>query len=276
MLAMPESVYDARSELADPRRFVERSLGDLRRSVPISWRFFLASLRGRHRRSLFGYVWLLAPAAAATSICVYLQSRGIFRVGDTQLPYAVHVLSGLVLWQTFVDALNSPLQQLWASRAMITRSRVPHEAILLSGLYDVALNCLVRLAALAAVLAVFRVAPAASVLLFPLGMLVLALLGFAFGLAATPFGLLYDDVRHGILLLAGFWFFLTPVLYPAPAAGPLRFNPVTPLLDTSRSWILSHETGPGFFLVAGAAAVLLVGAWVGYRIARPHLIARLG
>jgi len=273
---MAETVFSARSELADPAGFIAGAGRDLRRALPVGWRLFRANLRSRHRRSLLGYLWLLLPAVAATLICVYLQSRRIFSVGPTELPYAVHVLSGLVLWQVFVDALNAPLQQLWAGRPVITRSRVPHEAVMLSGFYEVALNALVRLGVLAAVLAAFEVVPGASVLLLPLGMLTLALLGFAIGLLAAPLGLLYDDVRHGLALLAGFWFFLTPILYPAPAGGLLRLNPVTPLLETSRSWILSPGTSAGFFLVTGAAAVLLVGAWLCYRLARPHLVARLG
>lgn len=274
--AMAETAFSARPELAAPGRFLAAAGRDLARSPPVAWRLFRAGLRSRHRRSLLGYFWLLLPAAAATLICVYLQSRRIFSVGATDLPYAVHVLAGLVLWQTFVDALNAPLQQLWAGRTMITRSRVPHEAVLLGGLYDVALSGLIRLAALAAVLAAFGIVPAASAALVPLAMLALALLGFAFGLAAAPLGLLYDDVRHGLSLLAGFWFFLTPILYPAPMSGPLLLNPVTPLLDTGRGWILAGGTGPGFFLVTGAALLLLVVAWLGYRLARPHLVARLG
>ncbi len=273
---MAETIFSARPDLADPAGFAARARRDLRRALPVGWRLFRANLRSRHRRSLLGYVWLLLPAAAATLICVYLQSRRIFSVGPTELPYAVHVLAGLVLWQVFVDALNSPLQQLWAGRTIITRSRVPHEAVLVGGLLDVLLSALVRLLVLGAVLAAFGVMPAASALLLPLGMLALALLGFAFGLAAAPLGLLYDDVRHGLALLAGFWFFLTPILYPAPAAGLLRLNPVTPLLDTSRGWILSGAAGAGFFLVTAAAAVLLVVAWLGYRLATPHVVARLG
>ena len=273
---MAETVYSARPELADPAGFLRRALADLRGSAPIGWRLFRAGLRARHRRSLLGYFWLLLPAAAATLICVYLQSRRIFDVGATPLPYAVHVLAGMVLWQTFVDALNAPLQQLHAGRQMITRSRVPHEALMLSGLYEVGLNGLVRLAVLAAALAAFGIVPAPSMALLPLGMLALMLLGFAFGLLAAPWGLLYDDVRQGLIVFTGFWFFLTPIVYPAPDSGWLRLNPVTPLLETTRSWIVAPVASKGFFMVTAGALVTLVGAWLLYRLARPHAVARLG
>lgn len=274
--AVPETVYSAAPELADPRAFAARAAADLRRSLPIGWRLFRANLRARYRRSLLGFAWLLFPAAAATLISAYLQSRRVFAVGETELPYVLHVLVGIVLWQVFVDALNAPLQQLGAGRQMITRSRVPHEALLFAGLCEVALNAAVRLAALAAALAVLGLVPAASVLLVPLGMAALAALGLAVGLAVAPLGLLYDDVRPGLMLAVAFWFFLTPIVYPTPAGGPLRFNPVTPLLDTARGWVVAPEAGVGFFIVFGLALAALAGAWLVYRLARPHVVTRLG
>src|SRR5262245_15954080 len=105
---MAETVYSARPELADPAGFVRRALADFGRSLPIGWQLFRAGLTSRRRRSLFGYAWLLLPAAATTLLCLYLQSRRIFEVGATALPYAIHVLAGMVLWQTFTDALNAP------------------------------------------------------------------------------------------------------------------------------------------------------------------------
>ena len=273
---MAETVYSARPELADPAGFLRRSLADLRKSAQIGWRLFRADVSARHRRLLLGYLWLLLPAIAAASICLYLQSRRIFAVGATELPYAVHVVIGVVLWQVFVDALNAPLRQLQAGRQMITRSRVPHEAIMVAGFFELGLNALVRLAVIAVVVAGFGIAPAPGAALLPLGMLALGLLGFVFGLLAAPWGLLYDDVRQGLTVIAGFWFFLTPIVYPAPDSGWLLLNPVTPLLETTRSWIHGGGTAPGFWLVSGICVLALVLAWLLYRLARPHVIARLG
>ena len=273
---MAEILYSAAPALADPRGFLAAAGRDLRRSLYIGWQLFRAGLRARHRRSLLGYLWLLLPAATAALICAWLQSRRVFDVGSTELPYPLHVLAGVVLWQVFVDALNAPLQQLWAERPLISRTQVPHEAVMLAGGYEVGLNALVRLAALAVALAALGISPATSIALLPLAVVALALLGFSLGVLAAPLGLLYDDVRQGLMLVLAVWFFLTPIVYPAPSAGPLRLNPVTPLLETGRSWILSPGTAPGFFLVSAVAALLLVVAWLLYRLARPHLVARLG
>lgn len=274
---MQESIYKAEPALSNPRAFFARAIEDVRASPRIAWQLFRANLRASRRRSLLGYLWLLLPAAATTLLCVYLNSRRIVSVGPTELPYALHVLAGIILWQTFVEAMNSPLQQLQRARQMISRSRLQHEAILVAGLLEVGLNAAVRLVALGLALFLFGLVPAAgALLLFPLGLIAVAVMGAAFGLLAAPFGLLYDDVERGLALLTGFWFFLTPILYPVPATGPLRLNPVTPLIETARSALVAPAIDPVFLVTAALAGLGLVLAWLLYRLARPHVVERLG
>lgn len=274
--AVQTSSVDARPALAHPRRFLREAWADLALAPRAAWHLFRANLSAGRRRSLFGYLWLLLPAASTALIGVYLQSRQIVTIAPTVLPYAVHVLAGMVLWQTFLDAFNAPLQQLWAARQLITRSALAHEAVLLAGLLDVALNSAVRLAALGLALAAIGFAPhGAAFALFPAGMLALALLGTALGLAVAPLGMLYDDIRRGLAVVTTLWFFLTPVLYVAASAGPLRLNPVTPLLETARAALIGPQLAPGVVLVAAGAGLLLVAAWLGYRLARPHIVERL-
>jgi len=272
-----ETVYKAEPELANPRAFIASAWADLAASPPIAWQLFRANLRASRRRSLLGHFWLLIPAAATTLLCVYLNARRIVSVGPTDLPYALHVLAGIVLWQTFVEAMNAPLQQLQRARQMISRSRLQHEAVIVAGLLEVALNATVRLVALGFALVAFGLVPAAgAALLFPLAMIATAVMGAAIGSLAAPFGLLYDDVAKGLTLLTSFWFFLTPILYPAPTTGWLRLNPVTPLIEQARSSLLAPALDPAFLVTAVAAGLGLLLAWLIYRLARPHVVERLG
>lgn len=272
-----EIVIDARREVSRPRRFLRSAWQDLRRSPLIGWQLFRANLKAGRRRSLFGYLWLLLPAATTALVSVYLQHRAIVSVAPTALPYALHVLAGMVLWQAFLDALNAPLQQLGAARQLVTRSMVPHEAVLLAGLFETGLAAAIRLLFLALFLVAIGFLPSIwALLLLPLGLGFLAILGMAIGLIVTPLGLLYDDVRKGLGVVTTLWFFLTPVLFPAPASGPLRFNPVTPLLDGARGSLLGAHLQADCIALATASLVLLAAAWLGYRLARPHLVERMG
>ena len=273
---MIETHYHSQPALRDPRSFLAAAARDLLRAGPVAWRLFRSGLRARHQRAGLGYLWLVIPSLATTGVAVYLQSRGVIAVGPTRLPYPAYALIGIVLWQVFTDALASPLQQFAAGRQVLTRSRVPQEALVLAGLMDVCLNGAIRLFVLAGALAVLGVSPGALAWLAPVGMLTLALLGLTLGLLLAPAGMLYDDIGRGMALLTTFWFFLTPVVYPAPAEGFLRLNPVTPLLQSTRSWLTGGPPAEGFVMVVSITAVALVAAWLLQRVARPHVVARLG
>lgn len=278
---MEEVVYSAESQLRAPGRFASGLWADLRLSPAVAWRLFLHNLRASYRQSWMGYFWLLLPPLATTAMWVYLNAARVLDVGPTDAPYPVYVLTGTLLWQVFADALNSPLQQLSAARNILKKSMVPHEAFLLAGLFEVLFNFAVRLALALPLFAWFKTALPASALLAPAGVASLLLLGFSIGLLLTPTGLLYQDVSRGLGLLAGFWFFLTPVIYPSTARWaaslPGRLNPVTPLLVTTRAW-LTRGAAPvagAFPLVVCLSLLCLCAAWLCYRLARPHLTARL-
>lgn len=274
---MTETVYNAERELRDPGRFLGSAKDDLRHTAAVAWHLFRRNVQVRYRRTWLSYAWLLLPIIGTTLVWVYIQSRRIIVLSPPEIPYPVHVLAGMALWQTFVDALNAPLQQLGAGRQLVTRSRVPLEALVLAGVLEVLLNCGARLLVLAAMLFAYDVRIGWSVLLAPLGIAALTLLGLAFGVLLAPVGLLYDDVSRAVAMVTGLWFFLTPVIYRAPQAGLLRFNPVTPLLETTRAWLTSSAPAAGgFVLVSAAAAALLMLAWAVLRLARPHVVARLG
>jgi lipopolysaccharide transport system permease protein len=272
-----ETVYTADPELRNPGRFLASAKEDLRRTAAVAWQLFRRNIQVRYRRAGLGYAWVLLPIVATTLVWVQINVRRLVVIPPTEIPYPVHVLAGMVLWQTFVDALNAPLQQLTAGRQLVTRSRVPLEALVLAGVYEALSNSAVRLILFAGMLNAYEVRVGWNVLLAPLGIAALMLLGLALGLLLAPVGLLYDDVGRAVAIVTGLWFFLTPVVYPAQEEGLLRLNPVTPLLDTTRAWLTSSApSADGFLPVTAASAALLVVAWALLRLARPHVVERLG
>jgi lipopolysaccharide transport system permease protein len=102
------------------------------------------------------------------------------------------------------------------------------------------------------------------------------------GVLLTPIGILYNDVPQMIPVLSVFLMLMTPVVYPPPqhglAASLARFNPLTPLIVATRDWVTTGESShvTGFCMVTSTAVVLLFGGWVLYRIALPHIVARVG
>jgi lipopolysaccharide transport system permease protein len=274
--AMAETIYTADPELQHPLRFLAAAGVDLRGAFPVAWHLFRRNLRVTYRRSFLGYLWLFLPMATTALLCLYLQSRRIVTVGETGMPYALFVLTGMTFWQFFVEALNAPAQRLKVERQLITRSRVPHEALMMAGALEAVLNVLVRLVVVVPLLLINHVLDGTSLYLLPATLAALLLLGTGGGLLIAPLGLLYDDVGRATAMITGFWFFLSPILYPIPPGGIATLNPVTPLIDAARASLTGGTVGPAFFIVTLIAIALTVFGWLLYRLAQPHVIARLG
>ncbi|MGB7949673.1 MAG: ABC transporter permease, partial [Candidatus Binatia bacterium] len=190
-------------------------------------------------------------------------------------------LAGMVLWEVFADALNSPIRMVAQSTSMLTKVNFPREALILAGIGEVLFSFLIRLGLLAIVIAWFGIRVPWTAVLFPLGALALVVLGVALGALLTPFAILYHDIGQGLPFLVVLWMFLTPVLYPAPREWPgsltMVLNPVSPVLDTTRALLLaeSPEYLAGFFAVSLGAGVALLLGWLLYRVALPILIERM-
>jgi lipopolysaccharide transport system permease protein len=276
------TVYTPESPLRHPGRFLSGMFRDLRASRELAWRLFVRDTSAQYRQSMLGYVWAFLPPLVASVPFVFLNSQGIVNIERTPIPYPAYALIGTIIWQVFADALNSPLKTVIAAKSMLVRINLPREAILLSGLGQVAFGFLIRIVLLAGVFVWFKIVPPATVFLFPIGVLALMLIGFMFGIALAPLGLLYNDVQQTLPILTTFLMLLTPVVYPPPesglAAAFAKWNPLSPLILVTREWITIGRATEieAFLVVTGMAAILLFIAWVIYRLALPHIIARLG
>jgi lipopolysaccharide transport system permease protein len=280
--ALEVNVYTSESPLRHPGRFIHEMFRDLRASRELAWRLFVRDTSAHYRQSMLGYLWALFPPLVASLPFVFLKSQGVVAIEGTAIPYPAYALIGTIMWQVFGDALNSPLKTVTAAKSMLVRIKLPGEAILLSGLGQVIFSFLIRMVLLVVVFAWFRIVPPVTVLLFPVGVLALILVGLALGVALTPLGLLYNDVQQTLPIATMFLMLLTPVVYPPPrtgvAATVASWNPLSPLILVTRDWLtIGHSTQiEAFALVTGIAGVLLFGGWIIYRVALPHIIARVG
>ena len=276
------TVYVPGSPLREPGKLLRSMFSDLLASRELAWRLFVRDLSAQYRQSLFGYVWAFLPPLATTAVFAFLNSQSILDVGSTPIPYPAFVMIGTLLWQTFIDALNSPLRSMTNAKSMLAKINFPREALILGGIADVLFNVLVRATLLVPTFMIYDLPVGRSLLLAPVGILALLLLGLAIGTVLTPVGLLYGDVGRGIALVSSFWMLLTPVVYPPPTSGIgsalATWNPVSPVLLTSRQWLISQPvTNLGTFTLATiVSALVLVVGWLLVRLALPHIIERIG
>ena len=279
---LPENIYSSESQLFKPRKLFGEMLADLLSCRFLAWRLFVRNMAAQHRQSILGYLWLLLVPVVQTLLWVFLNSQKVINTGVTDIPYPAFVLTGTLLWQGFADSVMTPIQQIQESKQMLTKIHFPHEAIMLASMGQVLVNFGIRLVLMIVVYLWFNVPLTTTLLLAPLGIMALMTFGMMVGLLLTPLSLLYGDVQKMLVMGLSIWFFITPVIYPTPTTGwaalMTRFNPVTPLLVTTRQWLTGVELtqlGP-FWMVTTASLALSLFGWIIYRLAMPHLIERIG
>jgi len=278
---LKEKVYSPAPALLKPASLFYSMVSDLIASRELAWRLLIRNINVQYRQTILGYLWAFIPPLFMTAVWVFLDSRKVFDIGDTGMPYSLYVLTGMVLWQTFVDAINSPLKIINESRSMLAKVNFPREALILAGLGEVIFNFMVRLLLLVPIYIYYSFPLSASVLLAPIGVVSLIALGLMIGLLLTPLGVLYNDISRTILVVIQPWFFLTPIIYPVSEVSQkssiLSLNPVTPILVTTRDWITTNDPKfvIEFIIISIATVILLVAGWFLYRLAMPHLISRI-
>jgi len=270
--------------MGHPLELFKSMFGDLWVSRDLAWRLLVRNVRAQYRQSLFGILWAFVPPVVTTATFVFLSESRVLDLSSASetVPYAVYVMTGTILWQLFVDALQAPLRLMTSSKSMLAKVSFPREALILAGLGEVAFSFLIRLTLLIGLLVWSGADLASTVWLAPVGILATVALGLMFGLLITPLGMLYTDVQNGLVVVISMWFFLTPVVYVSPTSGAgswiSTLNPVSPLLTMTRAWALGGDA-PSMALFVGitVGAVMLLGfGWVLYRVAMPHLVSRMG
>ena len=281
LIGLPLTVYTPESQIRAPRKFVRAMFADLAASRELAWRLFVRDISAQYRASLFGVVWAFVPPIITSLIFILLQSRNVVNFDTADIPYPVFVLVGTVLWQVFTDSLNAPLKSVTEARQLLVRINFPREAIILSAMYAVLFNFLIKGIVLAVIFLIFQLQPTPGLLLAPFAILMLLLFGICIGLLLTPIGMLYTDVASSLPIIIQFLFFATPVVYPPLESYPFSLlavlNPVSPLLLGARDLITKGtmtNTVP-FLIISGITIILLFVAWVIYRVALPIIIERM-
>lgn len=274
-------VYTPDSSLRNPVASAVAMFSDLWAGRELAWRLAVRDISAQYRQTAFGLLWAFILPVANAAVWIFLGGSGIVSTGATGLPYPVYVFAGTMLWSIFMDAAVAPLQQTTAAKPMLAKINFPREALIVSGIYQVLFNAAIKLAVLVPAVLLLGVVPDGSLLLLPLGVLSLVVAGTAFGLLLTPVGMLYGDIGKSFPLVMQFLMYLTPVVFVAPStswAGRLiACNPLTPLIETSRAWLtgLPVELAGYFCTVNLASIVLLLLAWMVYRVAMPILVERM-
>jgi len=277
----PVRVYTPQSSVRNIKALLGEMWRDLKGSRDLAWRLLVRDISARYRQSLLGIFWAFIPPIVLAAGLLLAKRSNVISIPETDLPYAAYVMISMMLWQTFAESLNAPINALMGSRAIITKINFPREAILVAKLGEVLFNFSIKMLLIITILFWFRVSPGITTLLFPVALLSLIAFGYCIGLVLAPLAGLYLDVSKTMALIMGVWLFLTPIIYPVPSVGIFSLivdlNPLTHLLVTAREMIAGQDISNmnGFLYVAGLSWAGLLVSWVIFRLSLPIITERM-
>lgn len=277
----PEVLYTPHSKLRHPIQLFKQMGRDLLASRELAWRLMVRNITAQYRQSFLGIAWAFLPPIVMAAGFTLASNANVINVGATDLPYPAYVMFSTALWQTFVEAINGPVQGVTVAKPMLARVNFPREAIVLAKVGEVFFNFGIKLLLIVALFLWFQIAISWTVILAFVALIHLIMLGTFFGLLLAPLGALYQDVSKGITMITGFWLFLTPVVFPVPSQGTfgllVNLNPVTPLLVTTRELATTGVVSDpyGFWVASLFAFMGFLLAWVAFRVSMPFVIERI-
>jgi lipopolysaccharide transport system permease protein len=278
---LPVRVYTPESPIRHPGTLVRDAFHDLAIARGLAWRLAVRDIAAQYRQTFLGYLWALLPSVMITLVWVALNRANVVHISTGSISFAVFALSGTIFWSLFLDSLNSPLNQLSGNREMLVRVQFPPEALLLSGLVQVAFSFAIKLALLLVVTAALGAPLQWTIVLIVIPAFAFIAFGVVVGTLLAPLGALYKDVQQGLLAIVMPLMFLTPVIYPPPAAGAaatiMRYNPLTPLFGLTRRLLFGTGVIPyeGFAIVFGGTLFVATFGWLLFRLVMPLLIERM-
>jgi lipopolysaccharide transport system permease protein len=262
-------------------KLLKESFLDIYNSRFLSKQLAVRDIKAQYRQSYFGIIWAFITPLTTAFVWIFLNLTGTVKLTDTGIPYPVYAFSGTLLWSIMKEAIDSPINSTTAAKGLLSKINFPKEALLISGIYKLLFNSIIKVFILLIFLAVFGVGFHSSLLLFPFAFLGAILFGTTIGLFITPIGMLYNDVKKIISLILGFLMYATPVVYAVPQEGLMKtvmeLNPFTPIITTTRAFIVGQSPDYliYYFWILLACLPLIILGLLLYRISIPILVERM-
>jgi ABC-2 type transport system permease protein len=232
------------------------------------WLLTTRDLKVRYSTSALGYVW---------SVLDPLVMAGIYWVVFTQVfqrplgtdPYIVFLLSALLPWMWFNGAVSDSTRAFLKDAKLVRSTTIPRTIWVNRLVLSKGIEFLLALPVLALFAIVFRAEVGWELVVFPLAMLLQAILTVGVSLIVAPLVVFFRDLERAVKLILRFLFYASPIIYgvsnlPSELHIWAAFNPLSGIFGLYRAGFFPGELD--WFNVAISAAMSVALLAVGLLI----------
>jgi lipopolysaccharide transport system permease protein len=267
-------------EIEAPERVLRPSRGLVALNLPELWRYrelfgFLAwrDILVRYKQTYLGVAWaVLQPVLTMVILSVVFGRFAKLPSGGA--PYAILVLSALLPWQFFSNALTESSNSLVASARIISKVYFPRLIVPASAVLSGFIDALIALAILLLMMPFYGVAFRPHLLLLPVFFGLAFLAAFAAGVWFSALNVKYRDVKYIVPFITRVGMYVTPVGFEWRGVVPdswkfwFSLNPLVGIIDGFRWSVLGPQFEPywpGFWISNAVILVLLASGLLYFR-----------
>jgi len=234
--------------------------GGWRRFFELLYLISVTEFKNAYFGTVLGYVWSLVRPLMLFAVLLLVFTQ-IFRLGSQVPNYPVLLLFNIVLFGFFQESTSQAVTAVVNQEGVVRKTQFPRLVIPMSTVMTSLFNLGMNLIAVLVFIFAFGVTPTWTWLLFPVVVLVLLVFTSAVSMLLSSLYVRYRDVAIIWSVASTALFYGTPVLYPLDIVPNnlvqiLFINPLTPLFEQARKWIIDPDA-PGAATAAGGWEYLI-------------------
>ena len=234
--------------------------------------FVLRTFRTAYKQTVLGPLWFIITPVL--SVIVYVAVfGGIAKIPTDGVPPVLFYLLGISVWGYFASCLNSTSNSFVSNADIFGKVYFPRIIMPLVAVTTNLLTFAIQLA-IFAVFYIYYVATGTDLqihwqlVLFPMLVLILALMSVGFGMIFSSMTTKYRDLQVMLGKIVSLWVYVTPVIYPLSMVTneklhlAMSLNPVTPIMEAIKYSLLGQGQFSWLWLgysVLFTTILLLVG-----------------
>jgi len=236
------------------------------------WLFVLRSFRTAYKQTILGPLWFLITPVLSVIVYVAIFG-GIANIPTDGVPPVLFYLLGISIWGYFASCLSATSNSFVTNSDIFGKVYFPRIIMPLVAVTVNLLSLCIQLAIFGAFY-IYYVAIGTDlqihwqIVLFPLLIIMLALMAVGFGMMVSSVTTKYRDIQIVFAKVIALWVYITPVIYPlSMVTNPtlkiaMSLNPVTPIMEAIKYCLLG----------AGEFSWL----WLGYSLLMTIVLLILG
>lgn len=227
----------------------------------LTWR----DVKVRYTQAVLGIAWaVLQPLVLMIVFSVFLGRLGGLSGGD--IPYPLFVLSGLIAWMFFANAIGTAGASVVGSERLITKIYFPRLTVPFAAVGAATFDFVISLGLLGVLMAFYGHPPSWQIIFAPFVFLILLVAALGLGTLLAALTVSYRDFRFVTPFLVQVGMYATPTIYmlipPEPSEGLRIWMIVNPLVAPIASFRACLLGGDIPWLHLAISAVLAVTLFV--------------